>query len=937
MNGGIWASLMQLRTRTALLALGASVCVGAGCSRQEFRQRADRDVEGVLSQKNQFPAWKIENWHAYPDPRARFADNSCPDYPAYPPDDYAAYITSPNPQKPGRGGAGRFEGQLYLNSIEAWDAQNRAQEAADKAAEKAPASAIKQVQALQIPEILEVKKDSPKAEDPKEERVSTDLAGESNTNTGPSATFNSDQKTYRITAEQCVELALFNSREFQDRREDLYLAALPVTLERFNFAAQAFAASEVIRQSTGRQAQGGPGEAWRINTDPTISRNFATGGELIVRLANQIVVDLSGPSPQTSISNLTLTFAQPLLRGGGFAVTLEALTQAERTLLYAIRSYARFRKVFYAAIVGNSDYTNNPYGLQGLAANLGRGVGANLTARPTGYLPTVVRAATLANERKNVAALEQVLKRFQNLKDGGGVNELQVVRVEQQLLRSQQNVLNLTRTYLDNIDFFKLQLGVPATFPLELDQGPLKPIRKQLDRFEKVYDDLRAVELTAGDYNPKEPAAQYRKRWMQILTESALVRDTMFAKDYASKAEELAKLTNNQLESQLASLDKTRTRLLDEQAKLVEEKKPESPDLQAELEAVDSTIDRLRFEQALRNYEQQPWLRFQGERRNLEQATNFRGVFEQGMLVSVQAVNQRIKKLRGDWPKLPQLNVDDTDLLKVPLDEANAKIAQAALVNRLDLMNARAQVVDGWRQIAVRANALQGNFDVRYDLESTTPRDEANGLGFSGPRSRHTVTLRIDPPFVRRAERNQYRTALISYQRSRRNLMAFEDNIITDARQDLRTLRQLAEAYLLQQRVVELAYAQVDNAVSTFYAPPDPQARDSAAGVAALTQQLLEAQSSLVAAQNDLYTTWVNYLTARLELYLDLELLPLDARGLWIDDALTTEQQQSYRNNANPDGTANGDRGPVPGRPELQAEPRLPRDDIPRRLPDPAK
>ena len=31
------------------------------------------------------------------------------------------------------------------------------------------------------------------------------------------------------------------------------------------------------------------------------------GAELIVRLANQIVIDLSGPSPQTSISNLTLT------------------------------------------------------------------------------------------------------------------------------------------------------------------------------------------------------------------------------------------------------------------------------------------------------------------------------------------------------------------------------------------------------------------------------------------------------------------------------------------------------------------------------------------------------------------------------------------------------------------------------------------------------
>ena len=53
----------------------------------------------------------------------------------------------------------------------------------------------------------------------------------------------SDQKPYKLKLDQAVELAIFNSREFQDRREDLYLAALPVTLERFQFSAQAFYSS----------------------------------------------------------------------------------------------------------------------------------------------------------------------------------------------------------------------------------------------------------------------------------------------------------------------------------------------------------------------------------------------------------------------------------------------------------------------------------------------------------------------------------------------------------------------------------------------------------------------------------------------------------------------------------------------------------------------
>jgi hypothetical protein len=33
-----------------------------------------------------------------------------------------------------------------------------------------------------------------------------------------------------------------------------------------------------------------------------------------------------------------------------------------------------------------------------------------------------------------------------------------------------------------------------------------------------------------------------------------------------------------------------------------------------------------------------------------------------------------------------------------------------------------------------------------------------------------------------------------------------------------------------------------------------------------------------------LLATWINYRIARQQLYLDLELLPLDPRGVWIDE-----------------------------------------------------
>ncbi len=837
--------------RFGLLFAGGALAL-AGCSRQAFRERADKDVEAVISQKNVVPQWQVQNWHVYPDARARFADPSCPDFPAYPPDDYAAKLLSPNPQKPGKGGVGRHEGDGWLKQIIEWDSANRSEDAASD-----PASGL--------------------APPPVTAPADASVAAYENA-------LKSQERTYRLRLEQAVELALYNSREFQDRREDLYLAALPVTLERFGFTAQAFAAEQVIRGEGGANSSA-PGGGWNINTTAGVGRRFSTGATLLVQLANQVVIDLSSGTPTLSTSTLGLTLVQPLLRGGGFAVTLENLTQAERNLLYGIRSYSRFRSRFYTAIVGQGDYTNNPYGLQGLSANLGRGVGANLTANQIGYLPTILRSAILANEVNNVRSFESYLLKFQNLQEGGAFTKLQVGRVEQQLLLGRATVLTRNREYVDNIDNFKLQLGIPATVPLELDESPLKPIRDQLKRYEKVFDDFNEAEKKAEQFDPAEAPAELRTRWTRLLTASPLAQGTPLAEEFPKAAEALRTPSDEQLKKKLENLAKERRKLFEQRDDKLKANQPAQAE-KDRIEEVENEIDRAQFEVALRRYEAKPWAgTLDKTKREAEQALIFRAVFNRGMNIAVQGRNQRLAKVAEQWPKTPAMPVDDQDVLAIPLDVAYEKVASAALNNRLDLMNARAQVVDAWRQVTVRANALQGVFDVEYDLSTQSPPGVSQPFRFGGSRTLNQIRLRLEPPFVRRNERNNYRAALIAYQRQRRNLMAFEDNIVTNVRTDLRSLRQLEQSYQVQRRTVELAYSQLDNARSTLNAPPDPNVGDSSAGAAAQTEQFLQVQSALVRAQNDLYTIWVQYLNARMNFYLDLELLILDARGIWTDDA----------------------------------------------------
>lgn len=1037
------ARILPFAAGVALLAL----VFGPGCARYNYRERADKDVAGVITQKNVFPDWQIgKDWHAYPHPEARFADRTNPDRPPFPPDDYAARLLSPNPQRPTKkSGVGRQEGTGYLSRLEQWDAENRAADGATtlpttvserkgkveaarsfagsparapveaaSASErvssspfppgtgaegvgsfpppalvfgespavrhpvpsgypgapvstpKVPAKAVAKAGAtefgpwvaarrgpqspvvvaerdgkptiteLRLPTITLVSGEGepgstvpfaqppdmlppldvlpplplpdPKPVEPKPPAADPkpgDIGKAPDPNTGdPAADYlralESGQTGYRVKLDQAIELGLFNAREYQDRREDLYLSALPVTLQRFNFAAQVFFTEQVVRESTGRQLANG-GERWTLNTTGGVNKLFPTGGLLMVRLANQVVIDLSGDRPQTSISNLSLSLAQPFLRGGGYAVTLEPLALAERNLLYAMRSYTRFRKIFYVAVAAGGGYTNNPYGLQGLSQNLGRGIGGNLTAPSVGYLPLLSQSAVINNQRKNVASLERLLRIYQAFREGGQQSDLQVGQVEVQLLNSRAQLIGSStggaaggggggiRGLLNALDNYKLQLGLPITVPLELDDGPLRPIRQQLGRFEEVYAQVQQVEAAAARYDPAAPVAQFRARWRELLTASPLVKGTPFAKSIAARLDSWApdKLTDDQAAARLAALREERRSLLAARADRLAKGMPQPPAENRQIAQLEADIDVGEFDRLVRVYEGQPWAPLAaGPARVAAQAAAFRDVFNAFYLLILEARNDRLELVRGRWPELPPLPVGDCniDALAAPLDDAYTAAIQTALTTRLDLMNARGQVVDAWRQIAVQANSLQGVFDVRYDLSSTTPPGQNNPLGFSGDRSNNRVTFNAQLPLIRRAERNNYRAALIAYQRQRRTLMAFEDNIANDVRSDLRDLRTFAQLYRIQQRVVELGYSQVDNAQAILLAPPEPGAAANAGNAAALTLQVLDAQNRLVNAQNALYQIWVAYQTGRMQLYLDLEQMNLDDRGVWLDE-----------------------------------------------------
>lgn len=940
------------RLRQAVcLTLAASLAVApGGCTRRFFRLAADKEVTEVLKEKDQVPRWGIDQFNGapYPDPRARFADPSNPDRPPMPPDDPAAATLSPTPQKPGKAGIAYLEGDGYLALLEAWDAENRAARAAeeerekkererqakgddkdkekaapakpdDKKDDKAPGGKVPPVPAKEkLPE--ETPKPRPadnrdKGDYPDKPTAVAAEPGKDGkpADGGPGCPCLNPlaQKTYLIKLEQAAELGVINSREFQNRREDLYLVALPVTAERFSFAAQFFATGFAIREHTGRQTPEGQHNRWRTGADGGFTKLFSTGALLLFRFANRSVFELTGNFARHTISESTinLDLIQPLLRGGGKAVTLEPLTQVERNLLYEIRRYARFREEFYVSIAAGADFFSillpgfaqgfnggafataivtaaaSPQVRPGFGGFGGLGL-TGLAAPSQGYLPTVLIGSQLVNERKNVTNLERFFVLLQNIKPSGDVTQLQVDQIEQQLLNSRNTVLQREIDLRNALDNFKLQLGLPMTVNLELDDELLRPVARHMQRYEVLTNQFEDVRRAALDYGEPGAADQLRARLRKLFTTTELVRGTRFAREILGRWDDWAKLPPDgaELSRRLAALEQEANALRDRR---------DNEDGLSEADArrlarAKAEFDLGTLELELRQYEQKPWERLIDEaQRQATQARLYLEVETDFSDVLSQARNERLALLREAWPDAPPVRVEDCDLLRADLEVAQQVVTQTALLNRFDLMNARAQLVDAWRQVAVSANSLLGTFNIQYHMDIATPAGLAKPLDFEGSRSRHQLILNTELPLVRKLERNDYRTALIAFQRQRRAVMSAEDTVANTVRAEIRQLRLLAQNYKIQQRAVELAYYQVETSFDEFRAPPQvggAAGGGRAANAAALTQQLLNAQSRLLQVQNQLFGFWINYQIFRLQLYRDMELMPLDSRGAWIDE-----------------------------------------------------
>ena len=320
-------------------------------------------------------------------------------------------------------------------------------------------------------------------------------AGYIDVNQASAAGLPSESRPPVVNPAAALQLGLINSRIYQSSIEDIYLSSLNVTLQRFAFEPQ-FTAGVSPGGVPGSgstsffyrtaEAPGGSASTLNLNTVAGFSKLFVFGGRLLASFANTTVFNFAGtnPSQPTVSSSLPLQFVQPFLAGGGRAVTLEPLTQVERTLLYQIRTFARFRQQFFVALLSS-------------AGGGGGGLGGGDPS--VGFLQVLQSYQVAENTRRTVAAFERSKEIYEVYAEGSassGISQLQVVQIDGNLQNQRVNLINSENTYRNLLDQYKQQLGLPPDTPMILD-------RTLLDGFSAVFRDIVAWEARA-DHSPDE-------------------------------------------------------------------------------------------------------------------------------------------------------------------------------------------------------------------------------------------------------------------------------------------------------------------------------------------------------------------------------------------------------------------------------------------------
>ena len=241
----------------------------------------------------------------------------------------------------------------------------------------------------------------------------------------------------KLSLSDALKLAIENSRAYQFRKESLYLSALTLTRDRYDFQPHFFGSLSGKRSRTSSADQ--TGEA---HGDAGVDQMLKSGARLGLDIANDLFRYFTGDPRRTAVTTISANLVQPLLRGAGARIAAENLTQSERNVIYEIRSFSRYQNTFALDTISS-------------------------------YYRILQQRDVVRNEYNNYQSLVLVRDRAEALAEAGTLSQIQVDQARQDELSAKNRYILGVQNYQAQLDQFKNTLGLPMGTELGLDDSAL--------------------------------------------------------------------------------------------------------------------------------------------------------------------------------------------------------------------------------------------------------------------------------------------------------------------------------------------------------------------------------------------------------------------------------------------------------------------------------
>ncbi len=247
---------------------------------------------------------------------------------------------------------------------------------------------------------------------------------------------------YELTLVDALQVGARGSREYQDVKEGVFLAALDLDLERNRFRTTLLGVLTGVQTEDRRAESGSAPDGSRGTATGEATKLLENGALLAGRLGIDLARLRTGERPSAMGIFGDASIAIPLLRGAGAHVVTEPLTQLERGVVYSLRTFERFKRTFAVRVASE-------------------------------YLDVARQVDRVSNEEENYRGLVVLTRRTQALDAAGRLPGIQVDQAKQDELRARSRWIAAVQELDSRLDRFKDTLGLPPDAQIVLPRSEL--------------------------------------------------------------------------------------------------------------------------------------------------------------------------------------------------------------------------------------------------------------------------------------------------------------------------------------------------------------------------------------------------------------------------------------------------------------------------------